>query len=355
MSKRSIFLFVLFIVGFVIVPSVSAQTKTPTPSPKSKIQVPDEAPPSGVNMTLSPSFLNLTTDPGKDVVSQFRVTNNNAFREYVEISIKKFESSETGPIIQDTTTSDEFTKWISFSENQFMLEPNQTKTVKFTISPPASAALGYYYAIAINRMKPGGQDGTGAAITGSPALPVLLLVSSPNAKKEVQVLDFSTDKVFYEYLPTQFIIKVKNTGNIHTAPGGDIFIDSMFKKEVVVLPANKGRGNILPQSVRDFQVTWDDGMVVRAPKMEHGEVVRKNGEIVYETKFDLDKPLSTFRIGKYTAHLIMIYDNGERDVPIEATVSFWVVPWKILGSILLILLAPVMLFYTISKIRGRKK
>ena len=357
-------IFVSIIIIFLLVVSTEgafAQTETPSqiksgsPKPTKSIEVPDEVPPSGVNMTLSPSFLNLTSDPGKEVVSQFKVTNNNAFREYIEIDVKKFESSDTGPVIQDTTEQDEFARWVEFSEAQFTIEPNQTKTIKFTITPPSNAALGYYYAIALTRMKPGGQDGTGASITGSPALPVLLLVNSPNAKKEVQVLDFSTDKVFYEYLPMDFVIKVKNTGNIHTAPGGDIFIDSMFKKEVVVLPANKGRGNILPQSTRDFIVPWDDGMIVRAPKVENGEVVRQDGEIVYETKLDLDKPLSTFRIGKYTAHLIMIYDNGERDVPIEASVSFWIIPWRILGSVLLILLAPVMLFYTISKIRGRRK
>jgi hypothetical protein len=34
----------------------------------------------------------------------------------------------------------------------------------------------------------------------------------------------------------------------------------------------------------------------------------------------------------------MVYDNGTRDVPMEAYVSFWVVPWRVLGILLLILL-----------------
>jgi hypothetical protein len=43
-------------------------------------------------------------------------------------------------------------------------------------------------------------------------------------------------------------------------------------------------------------------------------------------------------MGKYTAHMLLVYDNGERDIPIEAAVSFWIVPWKLLGISLIVLL-----------------
>lgn len=324
-----IIVLVLTICTLLTTDTASAQSRNATPTPT--ITVPNETPPSGVNMTLSPTFLNLTTDPGKQISSQFKVTNNNSFREYVELKVQKFESGPEGPVIQEVTADDEFTKWVDFSETQFVLEPNQTKTVKFTVTPPSTASLGYYYAFSVNRMRPGGKDGTGAAVTGAPALPFLLLVNSPNAKRELQIIDFKTDKVLYEYLPTEFQVKVKNSGNVHLAPSGDIFIDSLVNKDVALLPANKGRGNILPQTERVFSTTWDDGFAVRVPKMKDGEVVKNDkGEVQYEMKYDFTKA-NKFRMGKYTAHLIMVYDNGERDVPIEARVSFWVFPWKIMG------------------------
>ena len=37
-----------------------------------------------------------------------------------------------------------------------------------------------------------------------------------------------------------------------------------------------------------------------------------------------------FRLGKYTAHLLFIYDNGERDIPVESKISFWVIPWRLI-------------------------
>ena len=33
-----------------------------------------------------------------------------------------------------------------------------------------------------------------------------------------------------------------------------------------------------------------------------------------------------------------MYDDGQRDIPTEATVSFWVVPYRLFGLILLIIL-----------------
>jgi hypothetical protein len=170
----------------------------------------------------------------------------------------------------------------------------------------------------------------------------------------LQVASFSTDKLFYEYLPATFKINVKNTGNVHVIPFGDLFIDSLFNKKVAVLPANPGRGNVLPQSQREFNAVWDDAFAVRVPKTENGIVVKDSkGNPVYETKYDFSQA-NKFRAGKYTAHLIMVYDNGERDIPIEATVSFWVIPWKILGVGAVIVLFALLGITTTTLSYGRK-
>lgn len=310
---------------------------------ESSLTVPSSYNPErGINITLSPVFLSLATDPGESVSSQFRVTNNNDFDEYFQVSLIKIEADQDGtsPVIKDINLEDEFIKWVTYTPETFLLNPNQGQTIKVTISPPEDAALGYYYGFAVSRMEGSIEDElgeSGTAITASVAISILLNVNSPNAKREIQILDFTTDSLFYEYLPTKFNIRVKNTGNIHVVPFGEIFIDSTFNKEIAVLPTNKGFGNVLPGIERVFTSIWDDAFAVRVPKDVNG-VVEKNdkGEIVYEAKFDFSKA-NLFRFGHYTANLIMVYDNGERDIPIEATVSFWVIPWKIVGVGLIVL------------------
>ena len=304
---------------------VAAQSATP--SPKAVIS-PKEAPPGPINLTLSPTFLNLATDPGQPVSSQLKVTNNNNFTEYLKVEVGKYEITQGGERLNilKVTPQDDFAKWISFSEDSFTVDPNQTKNVKFTINPPKDAALGYYYALVVSRIKEQEAKDT-AVVTGAPVFSVLLEVRSPNAKRELQLLDFSTDSLFYEYLPTTFTISLKNTGNLHIVPSGDVFVDWGGQKDIAILKANPGRGNVLPQSKRTFDTAWDDGLVTNV----------RNSKKVYETKFDFSKPLNKFRIGKYTAHLLVVYDNGQRDIPLEATTSFWVIPWKILIGALLIL------------------
>lgn len=306
---------------------------TPTPL------VPPSQPTVGINLTLSPVFLNLTSDPGVPVTTDIKVTNNNNITEYLKIDLAKFQPDpRTGePVLANLPKNDPFQDWISFSDPQFTIGPNETKTIKVTISPSKDAALGYYYALVVSRIKEKNAGKEQAVVAGAPAMPVLLEIRSPNAKREVQLLDFKTDKSIYEYLPVTFDVIVKNTGNVHLAPSGDIFIDQGGKQNIGILQVNPTQGNVLPNTTRTYQAVWDDSFATYVPKMDNGKPVKNSkGDPVYTAKYDFAKA-DRFRIGKYTARVLLVYDNGERDVPVEAKISFWVIPWKILLAGLVII------------------
>jgi hypothetical protein len=330
MIHKSLIIFVSLIMAVCVLTSpIKAQEKTSqsdvTP-PTTPLPLPSTPPESGIDLTVSPVFINLVTDPGKAVSTQVKIKNNSNISEYLRVRVARFEASADGsqPKLVDIDPKDEFLTWISFSESEFQLEPNQTKTIKVQIKPSQSAGLGYYYGLVFQRIQEQDTGATGTTISGAPAISLLLEVRSSRAKRELQILDFSTDKLVYEYLPVEFDVTVKNTGNIHVVPAGDVFLDSTRYKDIAALRLNESLGNVLPQSQRSFHVRWDDGMIVRKPIQKDGK------EEGFRTHWDLSKA-DKFRVGKYTAHILMVYDNGERDVPIEAEVSFWVFPWKVLG------------------------
>lgn len=301
---------------------------------------------TGINLTVSPVFINLLTEPGKETSSRIKITNNSNITETLGTQLVKFKASETGtqPTIEDVDKNDEFAKWISFSEETFSLAPNETKTITVTITPPESAALGYYYAVVFQRVKEEKVGNTGALVSGAPAVSILLEVKSPKAKREIQIVDAVTDKLFYEYLPTDIKVTVKNTGNIHIIPVGNIFIDWGRKKDASILTFNEGRGNILPNTERTYTTTWKDGMITRLDG---------------KTQYDITKA-DKFRIGRYTANILVVYDDGQRDVPLEAQVSFWVFPWKIIGVIAVVALLMLLgirstLSSGVQKLRKSKK
>ncbi len=339
-----IFLIILLFFTIVIVPiqKIHAQEKD-DPSPTSELSVPDEVPETGTNLSVSPVFLNLATDPGENVSSSIEVTNNNNFTEYLELDIVKFELIDNGNglRLEDVDAGDEFVDWVAFKEKRFSIGANEHKKVNFSITPSKDAALGYYYAVVVKRINEVKGDAA-PAVAGYPAVPLILEVRSPNATRELQLVDFKTNTILYEYLPTNFELKVKNTGNIHIIPVGDIFIDWGGAKNIGMVRANPGRSNVLPNSERTITASWDDGFIVVSPKLDSKGVTVKNskGATIYTTKWDFTK-VPKFRIGKYTAHLLLVYDSGKRDVPLEATVSFWVIPWRLILVALAILLTPI--------------
>jgi hypothetical protein len=235
----------------------------------------------------------------------------------------------------DPEPGDDFLKWVSFSEDTFQAAPDEWKTITATFTVPKDAAFGYYYAIVFSRAdEKADLQNKQTAVVGGTAVLVLLEARVADAKRAVEVTEFSTDKKFYEFLPTTFTVKLKNTGNVHVAPRGNIFVNKGDEHDIAILNINDNKGNILPNSSRDFEEPWADAFPVYVEKKQDGKVVLdETGNQVMELKWDWGQA-SKLRWGKYTAKMLLIYDDGQRDIPIEGEVSFWVVPWRLIGALL---------------------
>jgi hypothetical protein len=292
-----------------------------------------------LRLTTSPLPINLKVTPGTSVSAQIKIKNDGTQAENIKVTLMKFKAdSATGaPLLMDREQGDDYFDWVTFSDSAFSLPVNEWKTITANFNVPASASFGYYYAVVFSRadeqVTPGERQ---TIITGGTATLVLLEAQVANAKREISVTDFSVDKSMYEFLPTTFSIKLRNTGNVHVAPRGNIFITKGNNKDVATLEVNPNKGSILPNSPRDFQEQWTDGFPINVEKQVDGKAALDDkGNKVYELKWDFSQA-SKLRFGKYTAKLLLIYDDGKKDVPIEAEVSFWVIPWRLLVGALVI-------------------
>jgi hypothetical protein len=313
--KKLLFLSTVFLVAFssVLLPSAHAA--------------------EGINLTTSPLPINLSANPGQSVTTELRIQNGASTTQKIKVSLMKFSAyGESGkPALQDRAPGDDYFDWVSFNPSVFNAPPNQWVTVKMSIAVPKVAAFGYYYAVVFS---PADQNptGKGSKFLGSTAILVLLDVKSPNARRSAKVVDFKTDRKTYEFLPVSFSVRLHNDGNVHLLPGGTIYI-KRGSKQVAAIPFNPQHGNILPNSYRIYTSSWDDGFPVYQTKQANGRVVLdKNDQPIKQLKWDFTK-LPHLKFGHYTANLLAVYDNGSRDVPMEASVSFWVVPWRIIAFI----------------------
>jgi len=297
-----------------------------------------------LNLITSPLPINLATDPGKTVSTDLRIKQAGGDTQRLKVSLMKFAAygSEGKPRLVDRGPGDSYFDWVKFDKTQFDAPSNVWQTVHMTINVPKDAAFGYYYAVVFSREGDDArQPGNTNAINGGTAVLVLLDAKVPNAKRSLQLNSFTSERRLYEFVPAKFKVSFKNTGNVHIVPTGNIFI-TKGKTPVATLSINAEMGNVLPQSNRIYDTNWADGY-------PHSEAVVEGGK----TKIDANNRQVThlvwsngegkditphLRMGKYTAHLFAIYDDGQRDVPVESEISFWVIPWRFLLALLAVAL-----------------
>jgi hypothetical protein len=314
------------------------------------------APTEGISLQISPLPIQLNAKPGSSVGTDLRVRNAGTQDEKLQVRLLKVSADNSGGVhLTNPSSSDEFVSWVHFSKNVFDAPPGEWQDIKMTVSVPKTAAFGYYFAVEYLRANAEQAQPGKAVARGAVATFILLNADAPGATRQAQIVSFSADKKSYEFLPVNFTVKVRSSGNVHVAPHGNIFI-LHGKKQVGSIQVNSAEGNILPGSSRFFEAGWSDGFPVPAAKYNGDTpVLDKSGRPEYSYKWDFSKA-NRLRFGHYTAHLVLVYDNGQRDVPMEAYVSFWVIPWRIAGIVLgiLVLIAGLIAYVIILRRRLKR-
>ena len=285
------------------------------------------------HLQVTPSPLFTTLKPGTETMLELKIRNAGSGTEELRIDPRSFSvDNQTGQVTLDDTTPSEIAPWISFSAQKFTVKPGQWYTQRVYVSLPKDTGFSYSLALIINRANDPTPMESGRNLKGSVAVFTLINVDRPGATRKVEVTKFSTSAGIYEYLPVTLNMQFKNTGNTIVQPYGNVFIQRAIDDEIplATLPVNDKRGYILPGSERLLTADWKNGFPIYQSQTE------ASGTTKVSEVWDWSR-ISDFRIGNYTAKLVAVYNDGQRDVPLEENVSFWVLPWKILLGALITL------------------
>ena len=280
-------------------------------------------------LTVSPVRLEVSGLPGQILLSELILLNEEREARTFYSSLENFEArGETGrPYF--TPGTEGLATWIKVPK-EITLEPGETKTIPFSIGIPQNTEPGGYFAAIFwgsmpPEIKEGGQIMVGTK-TG-----ILVLLSIPGEiKGEAGILEFSTkDKEkFFSSLPISFIYRFQNTSQDRIKPEGEIEIKNIFGKISAVLPANKVEGNVLPRSIRKFEVIWAD-------KIKDTNIEETQGDTKTGFFGAVKKQWSDFHFGRYVANLNLIY--GVKNETAQASFSFFIIPWQLLIVIIILL------------------
>jgi hypothetical protein len=296
----------------------------------------------GISLQVAPSPLVSSIKPGESKKLELKIRNNGDKTENLKIELKSFnQDGQSGQInINDTAPSD-ISDWVSFSSATFSAKPGEWFNEYINVNMPKTAGFSYSFVVLISRQAESGTSPSQMAIRGSLAVFTLINVDRSDALRKLEVSNFSVEHRVYEYLPAKFNVTIKNGGNTIVQPYGNIFIQrSSNQAAISTLPLNEAKAYILPNTSRTVSSEWKDGFPVHVATGNNGKPTR------LEWNWD---NLKNLRIGRYTAKLVGAYNDGQRDIPLEATLTFWVLPWKMLIGLGIVAAILLIGFYTIVK------
>jgi hypothetical protein len=258
-------------------------------------------------LQVTPSPLVITVKPGVPKDVQLNVENLGKNTENLRIDLRKFSvDKKNGDIKLEDDEPADVPNWVTFSKPTFTVESKKTATQNIHIALPSDSGFSYSFTFVISRA-----SGDSKEVPGGASI--------------------------FEYLPADFNITFQNIGNTIIRPAGNVFIQrgSDDAKALATLSVNNSQGYLLPGNPRIFKTSWKEGFPVFKTTTDSA------GKQKSDLAWDWSK-LADFRFGQYTAKMIAIYNDGQRDVPVMRETTFWVIPWRAI-LVLIAIIAIVLL------------
>lgn len=209
-----------------------------------------------VGISLFPIKFNVTIESGKSYSDTVTVINPNDFSIGVKPEVENISGGDEGSIdLIDTDIPHGLTAWISINKNSFDLGPQERRQIPFTINIPANGEPGGHYgALLFRSIPPAGGAASGVGISGR--VGSVVLVNVPGQTSAIgNIENFSGPNSFISHGPVSFSFKIKNTGNTHFEPQGNITLTGPFTSKIEV-PFNSRI--VFPGHDRTFTAIWDN-------------------------------------------------------------------------------------------------
>jgi len=286
---------------------------------------------ASLSLSVSPTLFEMTASPGQEWESVIRVINSNPYDIKVFADAVNFApQGESGqsrflPIIAGEAAGQTLAEWIKVQEGDLIIPAEQTLEVPFTITVPEDAPPGGHFAAVLIGTK--SLTNTPEALqleTSQVVTSLVFLRVTGDVVESGSIREFRSTKRIAETPKMDFELRFENKGNVHVLPQGEIKIFNMWGQERGVIPVNRQTlfGNVLPEQIRKYSFTWTGDW-------------------------------SVADMGRYTAVATLAYGVDQRQFD-DSETSFWVIPWKIAGIILLVLFGFISLVTWAIKLYIRK-
>lgn len=312
---------------FLIVPAlllgVFAQTASAVDITDTSAEIRDD-------FVVGPAKTEVFMERGEESTKSLSVVNRTDREQTFSVEVEDFTGSRDLKQVVVLLGNDRgpysLKDYIKPEVKSFKLKPKQRAVLDIQISIPQDAEPGGHYGSILVSSSPSKSedsqlDNTAKTVSRIGALYFVRVAGK--VKEDARLTDFRLEeqKAFYEKGPFNFEALFENNSSVHLTPNGKIEIKNIIGrkvKEIEVPPFFS-----LPDSLRATTISWDSG----------------------------------FAFGRYTATITV--SRGYKESPDQTdvkTVSFWVLPWKIvIGFIIAILFIAFILRRLVGSFEIKRK
>ena len=276
-------------------------------------------------LTISPVRFEISGDPGQTLIGEITLFNEREIAETFYSSFESFEArgEEGNPSFVPAQKG--LPTWMK-TEPKITLEPGETKIIPFSIEIPKEADPGGHFAAIFWSNVPPIEAGEEQMVVGARIGTLVLLRVSGEIREGGGILEFGTENRIYTHLPISLFYRLANDGNNWLRPEGEIKISNIIGLQTAILDANPVKGNVLPGSVRRFDIEW--GM--------QGETTEEGGFLAI-----IGHQWRNFAFGPYRATLTLrngILPESETTEGFKSSFWLFVIPWQLLIIIIIVLI-----------------
>ena len=211
-------------------------------------------------------------------------------------------------------TGYELSEWIHLPVTELTVPAKGSAPIQFTINVPEFATPGSHFGGVFISVDPPEIKNSGAAVGYQVANLISIRVSG-DAVEMADIREFSTSKFMYGSQNVDFTVRIENSGNVLVRPSGPLEVYNMLGNQVGTLTFNENQNAVFPNDTREFtNIMWQGDSI---------------------------------GFGRYEAIVSPVYGDTGAKKTMSSTVTFWILPWNIIGpalGVLAVLLLIVFVF-----------
>lgn len=210
-------------------------------------------------LEISPASNRIELGNGEVYTGEMSVKNSTDADMNVKMSVGSYsiEDSNYGSPNYDSPSKYSVIKdWIQLDKNEFVLSPDESTVVRYTINTPANPPAGMQFATIFASTTPSEElEGSGIVATSRIGMVVSALMKDGKTIEQANIQNEKIDG-YQPTSPLKASFAIKNEGNV----GVDVSYSMTVKSAIngtEVYKSNTDSNSVYPESTRNFTVNWD--------------------------------------------------------------------------------------------------